>query len=63
MDCVQAREAMSAQMDGEPPGVSEPLLDAHVERCQGCQAWREAAFEVTRRARMTGWTPPVISQT
>jgi predicted anti-sigma-YlaC factor YlaD len=58
MDCVQAREAMSAQMDGEAAGVSESLLDAHVERCEGCQAWREAAFEVTRRSRMTGWTPP-----
>jgi predicted anti-sigma-YlaC factor YlaD len=58
MDCVQAREAMSAQMDGEPPGVSDTLLDAHVERCRECQAWREAAFAVTRRARMTGSMPP-----
>lgn len=58
MDCVQVREAMSAQMDGEPPGVSEHLLDAHIERCEGCRAWREAAFEVTRRSRLTGWTPP-----
>ncbi len=55
---MQSREAMSAQMDGESLGVSESLLEAHVARCEGCQAWREAAFDVTRRSRMTGWTPP-----
>jgi predicted anti-sigma-YlaC factor YlaD len=57
VDCLQAREAMSARMDGEPPDVSEALLQGHVERCPGCQAWREASHEVTRRVRMTGWTP------
>ena len=51
----QAREAMSAQMDGEAPGVSESLVEAHVQRCEGCQGWREAAFDVTRRTPMTGW--------
>lgn len=48
---------MSAQMDGEAPGVSESLVEAHVHRCEGCQGWREAAFDVTRRTRMTGWAP------
>ena len=50
MDCLQAREAMSAQMDGESTGVSESLVEAHVQRCDACQGWREAAFDVTRRA-------------
>jgi predicted anti-sigma-YlaC factor YlaD len=58
MDCLQAREAMSAQMDGEPPEVADALVAVHVQRCEACQAWREAAFEVTRRVRMTGWTAP-----
>jgi predicted anti-sigma-YlaC factor YlaD len=44
-------------MDGESPGVSEALVRRHVDRCDACQAWREAAHEVTRRVRMTGWTP------
>ena len=57
MDCLPARQAMSAQMDGEPPGVSEALVEAHVRLCEDCQSWREAAFEVTRRVRMTGWVP------
>ena len=58
MDCVQAREAMSAQLDGERPGMAEALVEAHVGRCLACQAWREAAHEVTRQVRMTGWLPP-----
>lgn len=57
VDCLQAREAISAQMDGEPAGASEALVSGHVERCGACQAWREAAYEVTRRVRMTGWAP------
>ncbi len=57
MDCVQAREALSAQLDGEPLGMSERLIEAHVDRCPACQLWREAAFEVTRRVRVTGWVP------
>jgi len=57
MDCVQAREAMSAQFDGEPTGAAEALVEGHVRRCPECQAWREAAYDVTRRIRMTGWTP------
>jgi predicted anti-sigma-YlaC factor YlaD len=58
MDCLQAREAMSARMDGEASGLSETLLEAHVRGCSGCLSWREAAYDVTRRARMTGWSPP-----
>jgi predicted anti-sigma-YlaC factor YlaD len=48
---------MSARMDGESPGASEALVRRHVDRCGACQAWREAAHEVTRRVRLTGWTP------
>jgi predicted anti-sigma-YlaC factor YlaD len=44
-------------MDGESPGASEALVRRHVDRCGECQAWREAAYEVTRRVRLTGWAP------
>lgn len=49
---------MSAQMDGEPPGVTEAVLDAHIHQCAECRDWREQAFEVGRRVRMTGWSQP-----
>jgi predicted anti-sigma-YlaC factor YlaD len=45
-------------LDGESSEVTESLVEAHVKRCEACQAWKEAAHEVTRRARMTGWIPP-----
>ena len=57
MKCAQAREAMSAHMDGELSAAAETLMAEHVKDCPDCQAWREAAFEVTRRVRMTGWSP------
>ena len=57
MKCAQAREAMSADMDGELSAAAEMLMAEHVRDCPDCQAWREAAFEVTRRVRMTGWSP------
>jgi predicted anti-sigma-YlaC factor YlaD len=58
MDCLQAREAISARLDGESSDVTGSLVEAHVQRCEACRAWKESAHEVTRRARMTGWTPP-----
>jgi predicted anti-sigma-YlaC factor YlaD len=52
MDCETAREAISAQLDGEAPGVPAAGLDEHLAGCAACRDWREAAHEVTRRARI-----------
>ncbi|PXY26582.1 hypothetical protein DI005_35920 [Prauserella sp. PE36] len=52
MDCVTAREAISATLDGEEPGVEPAELDQHVSGCPDCAAWRERAAEVTRFARL-----------
>lgn len=52
MDCSQAREGISAVLDGEDPGLDVDALDAHLATCAGCSAWREAAHDVTRRSRM-----------
>jgi predicted anti-sigma-YlaC factor YlaD len=58
MGCLEARESISARLDGESSEATESLAEAHLQRCEACQAWKEAAHEVTRRARMSGWTPP-----
>ncbi|RZS44730.1 putative anti-sigma-YlaC factor YlaD [Herbihabitans rhizosphaerae] len=52
MECLRAREAISATLDGEDPGVGEDELTSHVTDCAECTAWRDAAAEVTRRVRM-----------
>ncbi len=52
VECDAAREAISALLDGEVPGVSAAEVDRHVEACPPCNSWREAAHEVTRHARV-----------
>jgi predicted anti-sigma-YlaC factor YlaD len=50
--CDVAREAISALLDGEVAGVSAAEVDRHLQSCPACRSWREAAHEVTRRARV-----------
>jgi predicted anti-sigma-YlaC factor YlaD len=53
MDCEDAREAISALLDDEPVGVDPTELSSHVAECRDCDAWRESAHRITRRARLT----------
>ncbi|HEV7726155.1 MAG TPA: zf-HC2 domain-containing protein [Modestobacter sp.] len=57
MACDPFREALSARLDGESPGLPEAEVDAHVAGCPVCRDWLEAAAEVTRRARLVPATP------
>jgi predicted anti-sigma-YlaC factor YlaD len=54
MECDSAREAISAQIDGEDPGVPADAIEAHIAGCAECLAWRQRAHSVTRRARLGG---------
>jgi len=54
MRCDRFREAISARIDGEDPGLPDGTLDAHLGACAGCRAWQEHAHAVTRRARLGG---------
>jgi predicted anti-sigma-YlaC factor YlaD len=54
MQCDRFREAISARIDGEDPGLPDGALDAHLGACADCRAWQEHAHEVTRRARLGG---------
>jgi predicted anti-sigma-YlaC factor YlaD len=48
MTCERWREAISARADGEPLGIDERLLEAHIKRCPGC-----SDFAATTSATMT----------
>lgn len=62
MDCATAREAISATLDDEDPGVEPSALDAHLEGCPGCTAWRDEAAAVTRLARLgSAAEPPEVT--
>ena len=52
MECTFFREAISARLDGEPLGMPERDLEAHLTACPGCASWADAAAVVTRRARL-----------
>ena len=52
VNCDTAREAISASIDGEPPGVDAAALEQHLNGCRACQAWREHAHELTRTVRL-----------
>jgi predicted anti-sigma-YlaC factor YlaD len=52
VECEQAREAVSATLDGEPPPVEYTEVESHLAGCASCRAWVEAAHRVTRHARL-----------
>jgi hypothetical protein len=52
MDCKTTRVAVSAVLDGEPAGAETTEIELHLDDCPACRAWREAAHDVTRRARL-----------
>ncbi|MGY1744072.1 zf-HC2 domain-containing protein [Blastococcus sp. SYSU D00695] len=58
MQCPAFREAASARLDGESPGVPAAELDAHLAACAACAGWAADAAAVTRRARLAP-APPV----
>ena len=57
MGCDQYREALSAELDGEPTGVSEEDLTGHLSGCPGCRDWFGQAARVTRLVRLAPATP------
>jgi predicted anti-sigma-YlaC factor YlaD len=52
MECYEAREAISALIDGEDPGLPREEVDAHLTHCADCTSWRQRAHALTRRARL-----------
>lgn len=51
MRCEGAREALSAQLDGEDDASQRDAVDAHLADCGACRSWLDAAARVTRLAR------------
>lgn len=43
MDCVVAREALSARLDGEREPVPSARVDEHLRDCRDCAAWYDKA--------------------
>jgi predicted anti-sigma-YlaC factor YlaD len=52
MRCEDCRDAISAQVDGEDPGVESGVVERHLDGCADCRAFSERAAQVTRLARI-----------
>jgi len=61
MSCARYREAASARLDGEPLGLPATALEQHLAGCPDCAGWLAAAERVGRSLRISGTTPPDLS--
>jgi predicted anti-sigma-YlaC factor YlaD len=52
MSCMQIRDALSARLDGEDPGVDEAALYGHLAGCAKCRAFAHDADALHRRVRL-----------
>ena len=43
MRCSTIREALSARLDGEDPGLPDDDIEAHLGTCEDCRTWALAA--------------------
>ena len=57
MTCDDIRNALSARLDGEDPGLPGDELDRHLESCAACAAWLAGATAATRRVRLHAAMP------
>ncbi|MQA14575.1 MAG: hypothetical protein GEV09_10500 [Pseudonocardiaceae bacterium] len=52
VSCDQVREAVSALLDDQDPGLRQAEVDEHLAGCGDCRRWRHDAARVTRLARL-----------
>src|SRR6266852_4105175 len=52
MDCTRIRDAISARLDSEDPGVEHLVIDAHLDTCAGCRAFAVSAERLHRTSRL-----------
>ena len=51
-ECSRFREAISARMDGEEPGVGAGLLARHLQSCAECRSFEAQALALNRASRV-----------
>ena len=52
MRCDTIREALSARIDGEDPGIDGEVLDVHLRTCRACERWTEELTALHRMVRV-----------
>ncbi len=54
LDHDQVQAALSARLDGEPTGISDDVVDAHVAGCAECRAFWERALTLGQTLDLAG---------
>ena len=52
MRCDTIREALSARIDGEDPGLGDQVLDDHLAGCSACAGWADDLSTLHRMVRV-----------
>jgi predicted anti-sigma-YlaC factor YlaD len=60
MRCTRFREAVSARIDGEDPGLPTGEVDAHLAECPDCRAWADAAASPALRSLASPADPVAV---
>ncbi|ANE03528.1 zf-HC2 domain-containing protein [Corynebacterium crudilactis] len=66
VDCSAIQAALSAKLDGEPPGLEDTVIEAHLANCEECRNYYNRAAELNRMlnfcvAEPRTLTPPDLS--
>jgi predicted anti-sigma-YlaC factor YlaD len=51
-ECEPIREALSARLDGEAPGLPDEAVDRHLSACRRCAAWADELSTLHRMVRV-----------
>jgi predicted anti-sigma-YlaC factor YlaD len=60
MRCTRFREAISARIDGENPGLPTGEIDAHLSDCPDCRTWADAAASPALRSLASPVDPGAV---
>lgn len=60
MGCTRYREAISARIDGEDPGLPGEEVEAHLAGCPACRSWADAAASPALRAVASPAAPVTV---
>ena len=52
MRCDTIREAISARLDGEAPGLDDDTIDGHLAECDACVTWSDELSALHRMVRV-----------
>lgn len=61
MVCDRYRDAISAIVDGEDPGLDRRIVEAHLSHCTDCATFRSSSEAVRRRLRVAAVEPDIAA--